>query len=97
MTVPKSQFHLFWIESNPFLYQTYEEALKVACQEADSAEFVDLDPDSITKATLFFPKSKKKITIYSKLFTYNPELPLIVKAYKYDAKLKTYEFRNLDV
>lgn len=95
MTVPSSQFHLFWIDGFHFLYQTYEEALVEACRICKSAEFVDLDPDSILDVTLFFPKNGRKITICSGLFTYSSALPLVTGP-RYDEQ-KTYEFKNLGV
>lgn len=95
MTIPETQFHLFYIDQDPFFYQTYEEALKRACDFAKSTEFIDLDPDEVSAIRLYFPKANREITIHSKLFTYNRDLPLVTNRYGVLSEQKKYECRNL--
>lgn len=77
MTIPNSQFYLYCSDVDSLAYQTYEEALKAACRQLGSSEFVDCTPDNALHVTLYFPKVDREINIHRKLFTYNANLPLI--------------------
>lgn len=95
MLIPQSQFYVFVVEDGAILCQTFEEALNKACEIAKSTEFVDLTPNEYFEVVLAFPKTRKKITIQRKLFTYNKELPLATPNVSYDQK--TYDYRNIGV
>ena len=77
MAISENQFYLYCVDDDAIAYQTYEEALKAACRQMGSSEFVDCNPDKALNVSLYFPKVDREITIRRKLFTYNANIPLI--------------------
>lgn len=93
MTIPEIQFYVFVVNDSAILCQTFEEALNKACGLAKSTNFIDLTPNEFLEVVLFFPETKRKITIQRKLFTYDPKLQLATPIHSYDKK--TYDYRNV--
>lgn len=95
MNIPAIQFYIYFVDDETWVYQNYEAALNRACERAKSSEFIDLDPDNEYEIKLLFPKTKRKITIIRKLFTYDSKIPLAVP--DYSRHEKTYDYKNLGI
>lgn len=87
--IPKTQFYLFTVDSDVFLHQTFDSALRTACKKAGSAVFSELPfPETNSFViTYYFPETDKTICIRRYLFTYDENLSLAIprKGYKEDS------------